>query len=215
MGRQRTVDDANFWRSPRIADCTQEDKATLLYLLTSPSSNVVGVYPIVPRVSAAEMGWTADQLLPVLQRLSERDLIGFDAASSYVWVRLWWDHNSARMALGQKLREKSLAQISAIPDCWRPDYVRDLHARLPFELQHHVCRYLSTGEGAQESTPTTLSIPYPSADTLSSRVSYGSGVNINSTVNLTKTLTDARDGQGRSTAAEFAMQALRAMTRAQ
>jgi len=44
MGRQRTIDDTNFWRSPRVADCSQEDKATLLYLLTSPSSNIIGVY---------------------------------------------------------------------------------------------------------------------------------------------------------------------------
>ena len=78
MGRQRTIDDTNFWRSPHVADCSQEDKATLLYLLTSPSSNIIGVYPIVPRISAAEMGWTSEQLLPVLKRLAARDLVGFD-----------------------------------------------------------------------------------------------------------------------------------------
>lgn len=56
MGRQRVIDDAGFWRSVQISVRSQEDKATLLYLLTSPFSNIVGVYQIVPHVAAAEMG---------------------------------------------------------------------------------------------------------------------------------------------------------------
>lgn len=158
MGRQRTVDDANFWRSPQVADLTQEDKATLLYLLTSPSSNIIGVYPIVARISAAEMGWTAEQFLPVVQRLGDKGLVSFDEPTSYVWVRTWWQHNSPQMALAPKLRGKTLVQIGAIPSLWRLPFVADLRGRISIELQSVLHDYLST-----DVMPDTVSIPYPEA----------------------------------------------------
>lgn len=131
MGRQRTINDSEFWRSPRIADRTQEDKATLLYLLTSPYSNIIGVYPIVPRIAAAEMGWTAEQLLPILRRLGDFELVQFEEPSGFVWVRNWWDHNSAKMAVATTLREKTYSQIAAIPVAWRTAFLADFLMRIP------------------------------------------------------------------------------------
>jgi len=126
MSRQRIINDANFWRSPRVADCTQEDKATLLYLLTSPSSNMIGVYSIVPRIAAAEMGWTAEQLIPVLRRLSVSGLIEFDEQQGYVWVKIWWEHNSAKLAVSSKLLNVTISQIEKIPEAWRATYTNFL-----------------------------------------------------------------------------------------
>jgi hypothetical protein len=131
MGRQRTINDAEFWRSPRIADRTQEDKATLLYLLTSPYSNIIGVYAIVPRIAAAEMGWTAEQLLAILKRLGSLELVRFEDSSGFVWVRNWWDHNSAKMAVATTLREKTYSQIAAMPAIWRTEFLADFLTRIP------------------------------------------------------------------------------------
>jgi ATP-dependent protease Clp ATPase subunit len=72
--RQRTVSDY-FWRDPAICDLSQEDKATLLYFLTSPFSNIIGVYQIVWAVAAAEMGWTKDQMTTVAKRLQFKGLM--------------------------------------------------------------------------------------------------------------------------------------------
>jgi hypothetical protein len=138
MGRQRTINDAEFWRAPRIADRTQEDKATLFYLLTSPYSNIIGIYPIVPRIAAAEMGWTADQLLEVVKRLGSFELVDYDEPSGFVWVRTWWDHNSAKMAVASTLREKTYSQIAAIPAAWRADFLVDFLMRLN---RHDNCRH--------------------------------------------------------------------------
>lgn len=131
MGRQRTINDAEFWRSPRIADRTQEDKATLLYLLTSPYSNIIGVYAIVPRIAAAEMGWTAEQLLAILKRLGSVELVRFEDDSGFVWVRNWWDHNSAKMAVATTLRAKTYSQIDSIPAPWRTEFLLDLLMKIP------------------------------------------------------------------------------------
>lgn len=121
-GRQRTISDS-FWRDPALANLSIEDKATLAYCLTSPSSNTIGVYPIVPRVCAAEMGWTSEQFSIVLGRLDQLGIVKFSPEKSWVWVCIWFSHNHASQILGPKLVDRTLEQIRAIPDCWRSDWV--------------------------------------------------------------------------------------------
>lgn len=120
--RQRTISDF-FWRDPGISDLSQEDKSTLLYLLTSPSSNIVGVYQVVPRIAAAEMGWTADQLIVVLERLQVKGLVDFNS-SGWVWVKIWWKHNSALGAFSPKLKENSKRQINEMPAEWKEEFLK-------------------------------------------------------------------------------------------
>jgi len=122
--RQRTVSDY-FWRDPEISDLSQEDKATLLYFLTSPSSNIIGVYQVVWRIASAEMGWTADQLIVVVKRLSDRGLIKF-SEDGWIWVRIWWKHNSASGAFSPKLIGTAKNQCIAMPQDWLDDYLRSL-----------------------------------------------------------------------------------------
>lgn len=122
--RQRTISDY-FWRDPEICDLTQEDKATLLYLLTSPSSNIIGVYQVVWRIAAAEMGWTSEQLLGVIERLQLMNLVSFNEAG-WVWVRIWWKHNSAAGAFSPKLLQIAKKQILAMPPEWHSDYAESL-----------------------------------------------------------------------------------------
>lgn len=122
--RQRTISD-NFWRDPRTSDLSQEDKATLLYFLTSPSSNITGVYQVIPRIAAAEMGWTTEQLLSVADRLQCKDLISY-RLDGWVWVKIWWLHNSAVGAFSPKLIKNSKSQILAMPIEWYPEYVQNL-----------------------------------------------------------------------------------------
>jgi hypothetical protein len=104
-----------------ICDLSQEDKATLLYLLTSPSSNIIGVYQVVPRIAAAEMGWTADQFMVVLGRLQTKNLINF-MDTGWVWIKIWWKHNSAPGAFSPKLKENAKKQLAAMPSDWQEEF---------------------------------------------------------------------------------------------
>lgn len=122
--RQRTISDS-FWRDPEISDLSQEDKATLLYLLTSPSSNIIGVYQVVWRIAAAEMGWTAEQLVAVLRRLQSKGLVDF-TDTGWVWVKLWWKHNSAAGAFSPKLRAIAKKQWAAMPDNWQVEFLKSV-----------------------------------------------------------------------------------------
>lgn len=124
--RQRTISDF-FWRDPDISDLSQEDKATLLYFLTSPSSNIIGVYQVVWRIAAAEMGWTADQLMVVVRRLQTKGLVDFNGAG-WIWVKPWWKHNSAAGAFSPKLFQNAKKQCTAMPGDWLDDFLKLLES---------------------------------------------------------------------------------------
>jgi len=168
MSRQRTLNDAAFWRSPEMAGRTQEDRAMLCYLLTSPFSNIIGAYQIVPRIAASEMGWDSDsQLLPVIRRLAKAGFVQFDSESSFVWVRIWWDHNSAKMVVGGTLRQRTFEQINQIPPQWRRPYLEDFIGRLPLRSEDKLVdlrEVVETRFAAELGIEARVSIPsaYPS-----------------------------------------------------
>ncbi|MCF5656847.1 hypothetical protein [Pseudomonas poae] len=135
MSRQRTIRDQNFWRSPRLLNCTTEDKVALLHLLTAPDSNITGVYPLVPRIAGAEIGWTADQWLQVIHRLQDEELARYDNVRLIVWVKIWWDHHSATQVTGPKLRARALEEIRRIPSEWLDDFLNDFKERLNDDQQ--------------------------------------------------------------------------------
>ncbi|MEQ1527631.1 MAG: hypothetical protein ABL911_12930 [Gallionella sp.] len=126
--RQRTISDF-FWRDPSISDLSQEDKATLLYFLTSPSSNIIGCYQIVWMIAAAEMGWTKDQLLVVAKRLKEKGLVDF-SSDGWIWVKIWWKHNSPGVALNpnSKLISHAKKQCAVVPFEWLVAFGESLEA---------------------------------------------------------------------------------------
>ena len=115
MGRQRIVNDQGFWHSPLLQRCTTEDKTALLHLLTSPVSNVIGAYTLVPRIAAAEVGGSQDQWLQVVERLRAEDLVWFEPVRMFVRILCWWFHNLASQTLGPKLRAWSIENIRQLP----------------------------------------------------------------------------------------------------
>lgn len=126
--RQRTVSDS-FWRDPDISeqDLSLEDKITLLYFLTSPFSNIIGVYRIVWSIAASEMGWTKDQMVTVAKRLQLKGLIASNDAG-FIWVKIWWKHNSAKGAFSPKLLGNAKKQCAEMPAEWLEEYLKSLES---------------------------------------------------------------------------------------
>jgi hypothetical protein len=148
--RQRTISD-EFWRDSQIWGLSQEDTATLLYLLTSPSSNIIGCYRLVWRIAAAEMGWTADQMLVVVMRLQEKGLIEY-TESGWVWVKIWWLHNSPAVALNprSKLITHARKQFADIPRDWLAAFGMSLEA---MGINTQEIGYPCPIKGAHEAAP--------------------------------------------------------------
>lgn len=135
MSRQRTIGDRNFWHSSAMdrANCSTEDKVALLHLLTCPDSNVIGAYPLMPRIAGAEIGWTPDQWLHVMDRLTAADLALYDPDRMFVWVKVWWEHHRSSQVMGPKLRRKTLGELRLLPEQWLVPYLRDFRERLEGE----------------------------------------------------------------------------------
>ncbi len=185
MSRQRTVNDQRFWRNPLLQSCTTEDKVALLHLLTSPDSNIIGAYPLVPRIAGAEIGWTQDQWLQVMERLRLSDLAWYDIERMFVWVRIWWEHHLASQSMGPKLRNRTIDDIRRLPEPWRELFLHDFRQRLNNE-------HLTILDAALKCnlSSDTVSIPYPyGIDTTSNFSRRNTNANSNSKLTLTPTTT--------------------------
>jgi len=181
MSRQRTINDQRFWRSPRLQICTTEDKIALLHLLTCPDSNIVGAYALVPKIASAEVGWSPEQWLQVIDRLRANDLTWFDTEHMFVWVRIWWEHHHAGQSMGPKLRNRTLADIRRIPQPWQQHFLEDFRPRLPQEY-----RPIVDLEFGQQSLDDPSQIPYGYGIDTSSNFSLGNANAKN--ITLTPTL---------------------------
>ena len=151
--------------------------------LTCPDSNIIGAYSLVPRIAGAEVGWTSDQWLHVIDRLKAADLAWYDAERMFVWVRIWWEHHHASQTMGPKLRARTLDDIRRLPPPWSAPFLGDFRTQLNNE---HRC-FLEEALQA-ESLVDMVSVPYESHINTSSNFSRrNTNANSNSNSNLTPT----------------------------
>lgn len=68
MGIKRVV-DMDFWTDEMVLeDFSPEDKLFFLYLLTNPHSSMLGVYKIIPKQMAFELGYSIEAVKVMLDR---------------------------------------------------------------------------------------------------------------------------------------------------
>lgn len=131
MSRQRIIKDG-IWRSDDLENLNSDEQVVFLYFFSSPYSNIIGAYKIVPRLAASDARKDLDsQFIPAIRTLIDAGHISFDWETNYVWVKKWWEHNSAKGAVATTLRDKSIEQIAALPLRWRDEYIADFIDRLP------------------------------------------------------------------------------------
>jgi len=71
------------------------------------------------------MGWTKDQLLVVVKRLKAKRLIDCNDAG-WIWVKIWWKHNSAAGAFSPKLLQNARNQCAVLPAEWLDEFLESL-----------------------------------------------------------------------------------------
>jgi len=108
-----------FWDDPDLADLTHEERCTLLLLLTSKQSNVIGVYRIIWRQVGAGAGWTQDQVLNAARNLKAKGCLDIDESTGWVWVKEWWKHNSLRGAFTGNVAKKAAQELNQVPEFWK------------------------------------------------------------------------------------------------
>lgn len=113
--RYRPISPEQCWRSSRSAALTISERQGEFYLLTSPFSfaNPLGCYSIVPRISAAEMGISVDELDNILDRLHAKGIAS--RVDSYIVVRTWFLHNTWESTFQGNVAKAALKAAAGFP----------------------------------------------------------------------------------------------------
>ncbi|WP_321854369.1 hypothetical protein [Paraburkholderia tropica] len=120
MAKYRRISPVQAWRSSISCDLTISERFGEYYTLTSPFTNTIGCYPIVPRIAAAEMGLSVDEFTNVLSRLGDRRIVVFQ--DGWLLVRTWFLHNQWEATfvgnVAKAVRREAASLPSALHDEW-------------------------------------------------------------------------------------------------
>ena len=88
MGIKRIV-DTEFWTDDKVMmEFSPEDRLFMLYLLTNPHTTQLGVYKILPKQMAFELGYSQDTISVLLDRFeSKYNMIRYSKETSEIAVR--------------------------------------------------------------------------------------------------------------------------------
>lgn len=88
MGIKRIV-DTGFWTDDKVMmEFSPEDRLFMLYLLTNPHTTQLGVYKILPKQMAFELGYSSDTINVLLDRFETKyNIVRYSKATSEIAVR--------------------------------------------------------------------------------------------------------------------------------
>ena len=111
MSSQRYV-STSFWNDPWILDeCTSDERYVYLYLLTSPNSNIAGIYELSLRTAELHTGYDRDQLKRIMERFAEAKKAHY--YNGYVIIPKWPTHQ--RWQQRSKIRDGIVAVLQGLP----------------------------------------------------------------------------------------------------
>ena len=84
-----------IWGDPVVGeDMTPEDKYFYLYLLTSPATSEIGIYPLTKKRIAFELGYPLEKIETLVERFIHRfDLIRYNEETREIAIKNWGTHN--------------------------------------------------------------------------------------------------------------------------
>lgn len=107
-----------FWigsLNKKLKICTAETKVLAFYLLTCPSSTMLGIYYLPLLLAAHETGTPLEELISSIEALKRIDFCSYDETTEYVWI-----HDMAASQLGFLKKNDN-----------RVKYVNSLFKKLP------------------------------------------------------------------------------------
>ena len=88
MGIKRIV-DTDFWTDDKVmVEFSPEDRLFMLYLMTNPHTTQLGIYKILPKQMAFELGYSSDTINVLLDRFETKyNIVRYSKATSEIAVR--------------------------------------------------------------------------------------------------------------------------------
>lgn len=111
--RYRPICPQQAWRSQLAHSLTSVERFGEIYLLTNPAANSIGCYPLIPRIAAAEVGMSTEEMQNVISRLEEMSVAIL--RDGYILVRTWFLHSTWESTLTGNVLKSALADIRRMP----------------------------------------------------------------------------------------------------
>lgn len=124
MSIKRVVGTA-FWDDEKVVnDFTPEDKYFFLYLLTNPRSSMLGVYKLVPKLAAFEMGYSVDAVNTLIERFeTKHQVIRYNRETCEVAIKNYLKHSIVKG--GKPIYDRLVADLKQVTDKSLFQYIRD------------------------------------------------------------------------------------------
>lgn len=102
-----------FWHDEKIRRLSEHARYFMLYLMSCPHGNRLGLFVLDPLYAAADVGWDPDQVREVLQELADAERISWDQPNRVVFVRNFLRHNTL---LNGSVVKGALNDLDSVPD---------------------------------------------------------------------------------------------------
>lgn len=95
--------NTEFWDDRYIDGLDPSEKLLFIYVLTSPKTNIVGVYQIQERIMAAHTGLDKEMIIKILKRFDKDKK--FFYCDGYIYIKNFIKHQSLNTNMKKGLRE--------------------------------------------------------------------------------------------------------------
>lgn len=176
MGLKRVV-DIDFWTDSKVEDFSPEDKYFMLYLLTNPRSNLLGIYEFSVKQSSYLLGYSSEAVKVLLDRFENKyGLIRYSPETNEVAIKNFLKHSVIKG--GKPIEDLLNKEIKKVKNKDLISYVFD--SVIDFETLNQTVRKVLE-DWKSSSPPIPLSL---SNDNVNG-YGYGYGVSYHDTYNDT------------------------------
>lgn len=122
MTNYRTV-RVNFWNNPIVLDeMTPEDKYFYIYLLTNPHTTRIGIYRIVKKQMAFDLGYSIESVQTLIERfINYHKLIRYNPETKELAIKNWGRENLQKG--GKSIMNSILSELKEVDDTSLIQYV--------------------------------------------------------------------------------------------
>lgn len=119
------VVSTSFWEDETIVnDFSPEDKYFYLYLITNPHTSQLGVYKLVPKTAAFELGYSKEAVMVLLERFEDKyDMIRYNKETCEVAIKNYLRHSVVKG--GKPVMDCLIKEESRVEDKTLLEYVYD------------------------------------------------------------------------------------------
>jgi len=119
------VVSTSFWEDETIVnDFSPEDKYFYLYLITNPHTSQLGVYKLVPKTAAFELGYSKEAVMVLLERFETKyDMIRYNKETCEVAIKNYLRHSVVKG--GKPVMDCLIKEESRVEDKTLLEYVYD------------------------------------------------------------------------------------------